>query len=349
MTIEFGKVEPYFDNPATENKDGSTFVQRFHVPLLNVIGSSAMELSLIEGRAKRAQGVPLYGHVYPGNNAAFCQVIKSNVISDQTKNIPTHVIVSCTFSTKPVNKRDEEEDPLKKSPDIIWGEFTEKVTLTNARRLTVFQGKTRGATLKGEPIANSPFNKINQYSLGITNSALDPFKPGIQRDVFWDTVTIVQNISRDDWDPEENSKLKGTVNKAKIVVDGFKIPAKNAFLKSRTARIMYQGKLSYRQVTTTLIIKNTHAVIVQDTGFQKLVEKLPTVPGLQQGPPSTEFGGTEDFKKIPIKTNAKKVPVEQPLDGLGNALKKGEEIVYSHWDVYEREDFKLLKLPTEKL
>ena len=347
MTITLGDAVPYFDNPATENQDGSTFIQRFRVPLFGVDTADAKERSLIEGRAKRANGLPQYGHQYEGNSAAFCQNITANVISGQENNTPTHVIVACTFSTKPVDKRDEEEDPLEKRPDIIWSTHFEREAVLNAHERVEFQnGSALGPVVCGSRnTITGEVNGFNQFSLGIINSAGQPFTPSPEKDIPFPMVTVIQNISRDDWDPVQNKLFIGTRNITDFKIDGVTIKRREGKLLDRVARTMYQGKLSYREVTTTILIKANHDLILQDRGF--ITIGIPTTPG-NPSDPSPVFGGDQNTVPNNIKVDGNNSPEEILLDGLGNLNPKEKSPVYIHYNFDDDQNFTLLRLPQDK-
>ena len=345
MSITTDKAIPYFDFPATESKDGTTYIQNFKVPLNGTDTATALELSLVGAKALRAVGVPQYGAQYAGDAFAFCERRTTKTISGEENNRPNFVIVSCTFTTISVDKRDEEQSPLEKRPDIVWGSQFERIVATNARRIRTVQGGQQN-DIQEQKVNQVFVGQFNQWDFQITNSSGKFFNPQPEIDVPYPIVTIVQNLSRDQWDPITNAKLVGATNLNSFRVDGVKIEKEQALLLDRTARTMYQGKLSFREVTTTLLFKNTHDLIIGDQGF--MVWKKTGDPRAK----SSRFGGGEnDFMRVVAKQAGENTPEQVPLDGKGNELLGipiDAKAVFIHFQVFQKLDFTSLNLPAEK-
>lgn len=345
MAITAGKAVPYFDMPATETKDGTTYIQNFKVPLSGFATANALQRSLVGSLALRANGVPQYGAQYAGDGFAFCTQRTTRPIGGEEDQIPTYVIVTCTFSTISVDKRDEEQSPLEKRPDIVWASQFERIVAMNARRIKTVQGGKENI-VQEQKVRKVFVGQFNQWDFQITNSSGRHFNPQPEIDVPYPIVTIVQNLSRDDWDPITNAKLVGSTNLNSFKVDGVKIEIGQALLLDRVARTMYQGKLSFREVTTTLIFKNTHDIIAGDQGFT--VWKKKGDPDAKSG----RFGGGQnDFFIHNVRNAGDNSPDQVPLDGLGNELKGiplKEKAVFIHFSVFQQLDFSSLKLPADK-
>lgn len=344
MSITTGKAVPYFDMPATETKDGTTYIQNFKVPLSGFATASAQQRSLVGSLALRANGIPQYGAQYAGDSFAFCMNRTTKPIGGEENQIPSFVIVTCTFTTLSVDKRDEEQSPLEKRPDIVWSSQFERKAAYNSYRLTKVQGNKKSEIAKDEKRPKVEVGLFNQWSIGITNSAGQFFQPFPEIDVPYPIVTIVQNLSRDQWDAQTNAKLIGSINLDPIRVDGVSIGKEQAFLVDRTARTMYQGKLSFREVTTTLLFKNTHDIIVADTGYKVLID--PENPKTK----SAKFGISGKFRPSRVQDDGAPTPVQVALDGLGNRqfVKANDPAVMLQFSVFLRLKWDSLLLPEEK-
>ena len=347
MTISAGNAIPTFDNPVTETKDGTTYIQNFRVPLNGFATANAQQRALAQTIALNAPGLPQYGHQFAGNSNAFCEKRSSTVISGQENNVPTQVIVTCTFSTIPVDKADEEMNPLDKRPDITWSTTFEREVITNANGLEILQNNGMLAEIMGQGEANI-FNEVNQGNLGIKNSANEPFNPQPEKDIPYPVVTVTQNVPRGAWNSTTNASMIGTVNSNAFSVDGVNIPKRQALLLDRTARTMYQGKLSYREVTTSLLLKATHKLIVQDRGFKIIVIKETPDPDDPPVPSEVYGGGGGMVIQTVAKIDGEDTPVEVLLDGKGNILPLGDKAVYLHFQIFNETNFDQLGLPRAK-
>jgi len=347
MSIKLLKAVPTFGNTATEDENGSTYVQMFRIGLTGFETANAFQRSLVQAQALFADGLPQYGFAFAGNSNAFCINRTVQVINTESDNIPTHIIVTCTFSTIPRTKRDEEEDPLKKRPDIVWGTHFEREAVLNAHERQEFQnGANLGPLVCGaRNTSTGDLNAFNEFSLGIINSAGQPFTPSPEKDIPFPTVTVVQNIGRDAWDPVQNKQFIGARNSTDFKVDGVTIKRREGKLLDRTARTVYQGKLSYREVTTTILIKNNHNLILQDRGF--LFLGIPK-SGTDDIDPSPVFGGDATTEPFTVETDGTETPEEILLDGRGNVNPKERTPVYIHYNFDDDRNFALLGLPQEK-
>ena len=340
MTLKALNARPYYGNTVSVGANGTTYIQNYQVPFENVKTASPEELQLIEVKAVNANGVPKYGSSFRANSAARCEGISTRVLAGQESNIPTSVIVTCTFSTLPVNNRGEEEDPLKKRPDINWDIMYEREVILNCYRINAFQNdKKIFPAIIGKLIrrAERIFKNVNLFDLGITNSNKKPFNPQPEADVPYLTATIVQNFET--FDPTEAIAFTGSVNRFSFKIDGENVRPGQAMCLGRTANILYNGDQSYRQVTTKLLFKETHALILQDRGFRAFKEQ------------SNVFGGPQGSEDVWIKNDGIESPEEDLLDGKGNILEKGKNIkpVYLHFDYLKPTDFRKLQLPAERL
>ena len=239
-------------------------------------------------------------------------------------------------------------NPLAKRPDIMWSSAFEREVIMNCSQLRVFQNNGEKEKLLGQAMAGA-FNNINQFSLGITNSANDPFNPQPEKDIPYPMVTVTQNLPRAAWDSSANARMIGTINSGRFTVDGVSIGKDQALLLDRTSRTMYQGKLSYREVTTTLLLKTTHDLILQDRGYKRLFKLVEDEEGEEQAKPSTKFGGGGgDVVEAVAKIDGEDTPIEVLLDGKGNPLKPGDKPVYIHFTIHNKTNFNALRLPREK-
>ena len=345
MALSAGTAIPYFGNPAEETADGSTYTLKFKVKFTGYATATAQELSTIGALALRAPGVPYYGSIYPANSSAYCRSRATKELQDN--NIPTAVIVTCTFTTKPAENRDEEENPLDKKPDIDWSHQWERAVIMNAYRIQIFQNNQKiGNDIRGGRAAGAQkqFQNINQFDLGITDSAASPFNPQPEADVPYLTCTIVQNLPA--FDPTEALRAIGTVNNKKFRIDGENVLEGQAMCIERRASIKYSGKISYREVTTSFLFKNTHALVLQDRGFRVFEEVEGSAGGTTGG---TKFGGDAGDVTTVAKEGGEDAPEEVLLDGKGNKLEKGKKPVYLHFDYLNTSDFNTLTLPRERL
>jgi len=342
MAITSGQAEYYFGNTINEAENGTTYMVHYIVRLFGFETASAKERSQSQLIAKRASGVPQYGDQYEGDVNAFARGISVATIGGEDKNIPTKAIVSVTFSTIPTEDRDEEENPLNKRPDSSWTTVFEREVVLNAWRRQIFQnGGMIGQVLDAGIIGNV-FNNFNLFKIGIKNSANEPFNPIPEKDVPYPMVTIVRNVPSAAWDPLTQSQFVGTINVEDIKVDGADIKKENALCLENSSRLFYQGKDSFREITTSLLLKNSHDLQIQDKGFKVL--KKPDGGG------STGFGGgSGGFKPTVAKVDGEDTPVEVLLDGNGNILPENAKPVYIHYAIFQTANHTQLGLPQEKL
>ena len=338
MSFQWIKTEPEFSNPVTQDENGITYTQRFRVHYNVDTGNNYNKfvMQLIEVDAHTAQGVPRYGDQFKGNKAAFCRNISTQIDSSQSKNTPTQVIVTCTFTTLSADKRDEEENPLEKKPDVVWGTYFERQTIENARLLKI-DGRDQGQNV--QPIGpGNAVQQINNFSVPITNSAGQRFNPAPEVDVPYVTCTIVQNLA--DFDPQEANNMIQTVNVSTFQVDGYTIAKESALLLRREAGIEYQGKLSYRVVTTELLIKENHNLHILDNGKM----------AFRKDKPSNNFNGGKREDLVIIMPDGESTPDNQKLDGKGNLLEaEGSSGVFLDYAIFAVSDFRALNLPAQRL
>jgi len=332
MALPITSVEPAYMNPVTQNDSGTTYTQRFQV-LFNNDNATPSEMQIIEARALTAPGIPRYGAQFRADRAAFCNSITPLMAADNNNNLPFKVIVTCIFTTESVDKKDEENSPLEKSPDILWATETVNETLQNARILLVKQGGNVVETVKDKGGGNI-LQQINNFAIAITNSSGQRFATEPTVNVPYPTVTIVQNLPF--FDPKLMINTVGTINVRSFKVDGQTITKGQALLIQRDATTAYQGKLSYRIVTSKLMIKQTHDLIVLDNGHKIFSTE------------SQKFNSGDPEDLIPIQFNGVDLTDLQLLDGKGNILAKGKDQVFLNYGIFKAQDFRRLKLPQRR-
>ena len=334
MPFTHFKTEPMFSNPVTQDENGITYTQRFKVIYSYDSGdATSNDLQLMETDALNAPSITRYGDQFKGNVAAFCRNISTAVIGSQSNDLPTQVIVTCTFTTIPASKRDEEENPLEKSPDIVWGTYFERQTIDNARLL-----KINGNVINQEAGKGNKLQQINNFTIPIINSVGQRFNPAPEIDVPYITCTIVQNLS--EFDPGEANRMIQTVNVRSFQLDGYTIEPGQALLLRRDAGIEYQGKLSYRVVTTEILLKENHEIHLLDNG------KL----AFRKDKPSNAFNGGDPEDLVPVTNDGESTSDPVRLDGKGNILDdKGSSGVFLDYAIFAVSDFRTLNLPAQRL
>jgi len=330
MAISIKSVQPYFANPVQINQDGTTYIQNFKVEF-NTQNATKADRQLIETKAVLAAGVPRYGDVFKANKAAYCQSISSSVIPEQSKNLPSIVLVSCTFTTVSVEKKDEETNPLDKAPDITWGTHFENEAIVNASSLIV-----AGQNIGGGRGAGG--GQVNNNGVAIINSAGQPFEPSPTRSVPYLKCTIVQNFAT--FDVKQANKAIQTTNSSPFRIDGFLIKRGQALLLERAASIEYLGKLSYRKIQTAILFKENHSLHLQDRGTKVFNPKPQKSQAFNDGDPT---------KRIFIMDDGGENTAEDLLDGKGNRLDEGASAVYLEYTILGTSDFKQLNLPALRL
>lgn len=328
MAITVKSVEPYFANPASLSQDGTTYAQNFKVEF-NISNATKGDRQLIEAKALFAAGIPRYGDVFKANKAAFCRTVSAAIIPAQSKNLPSIVLVSCTFTTVSVEKKDEETNPLDKAPDITWSTHFENEAIVNAISLVV-AGQNIGAGGAG--------GQINNNKVPIINSAGQPFDPAPTRQVPYLKCSIVQNLPF--FDIRQANSFIQTTNSSPFRLDGFLIKKGACLLLERAASIEYQGQFSFRKVQTSLLFKDNHDLHLQDRGT-KVFNPKPQ--------PSQNFNGGDPEKRIFIMDDGGENTAEDLLDGKGNRLEKGANAVYLEYTILSENDFNQLKLPKLRL
>jgi len=332
MALIIRSVIPTYRNPVTQDENGTTYTQRFQV-LFNVDNATVNELQTIEARALTAPGIPRYGSRFRADRAATCTRITPVVAGDNADNIPFKILVTCMFSTVPSDKRDEETNPLLKSPDIFWATESIDQVIQNARILEIKQGGKVIETVKIKGGGNI-LQQINNFAIGITNSAGEPFATKPTVPVPFPTVTVVQNLPF--FDPKLMINTVGTINVRSFKVDGETITRGQSLLVQRDATTAYQGKLAYRIVTTKLLIKQTHDLILLDNGHQMFATE------------SQKFNSGDPDDLIAIERNGVVLTALQEMDGKGNPKKKGKDSVYLNYGIFKAQDFRRLKLPQRR-
>ena len=331
MALPILSVEPTFMNPVTQNDSGTTYTQRFQV-LFDNSTATASEMQLVETRALTAPGIPRYGQQFRGNRAAFCNSITPVVAGDNQANHPFKVIVTTIFTTVSSDKKDEELSPLEKSPDIMWATEAINEVIQNARILEVRQG-SKIIQKKKDKRGGSALQQINNFTIGITNSAGEGFDPKPERAVHYPTVTIVQNLPS--FSPKLMINTVGTINVRAFKIDGQTITRGQALLVQRDATTAYQGKLSFRIVTTKLLIKQSHDLILLDQGHRVF------------GTESEKFNSLAPID-LTSQINGLDITTLLPLDGAGNLLEKGKAAVFLHYGIFKAQDFRRLNLPARR-
>lgn len=319
-------------NPVVRDESGTSYTERFQV-LFDHDNPTARELQLIEVRALNAPGIPRFGAQFRGDRAATCTNITPIQAPDNSNNLPFKIIVICKYSTKSSDKRDEDKNPLLKSPDVMWATETINEVLENARILNVVQGGKTIETLKKRGNGDI-LQQINNFAIGITNSCGQPFSTGPQRAVPYPTVTIVQNLKF--FSPKLMINTVGTINVRSFKIDGETILRGQALLVQRDATTAYQGKSSYRIVTTKLLIKQTHDITIKDNGH------------MIYDPAVQKFAAGDPLDRIPITFGGVTLTELQPLDGKGGILAKGADDVFLKFGIYNAQDFRRLKLPSRR-
>jgi hypothetical protein len=339
MAITWISTKAMMGNPASQTADGSTYTQNFKVTF-DVSGrvtagvEAGRDVQLLEALAIEAQGVPRFGNQFRRNRAAFLTNKSANVLSSQSNNIPNQVIVTCTYTTISVDKKDEEENPLDKAPDITWGTHFEKEAIYNARILKVFQGNKQ--IFKDQKAGRgNKIQQINNFVIPITNSCGQTFSPFPEVDTPYLKCTITENLSF--YDVKQAQEMIQTVNADEFRIDGYLVRQGQALLLDRSAVIQYQGKLSYRVVTTQLLFKENHELTVIDQGTKAYIKE------------SKEFRSGDPDKRKNLMDDGAETTALENLDGRGNKLKKGKDIVFLNWGIHKVSKFKSLKLPEIRL
>ncbi len=334
MAITWVSTKPALGgHPATQGESGTTYTQKYHVTYNKENrDSSGNDVQLLEASALFAPGIPRYGDSFKLNNAAFVNSISANVLSSQSNQIPNQVIVTVTFSTIANDKKDEEEDPLKKAPDVAWTTHFEREVIDNARIL-----KIKDNVILQEAGKGGKLQQINNFAIPITNSVGVPFTPAPEIDVPYMKVSIVQNLGV--FDVGQANSMIQTVNVKSFQLDGYTITEGQGLLLDRSATIEYQGKISYRVVTTEILIKSDHELSIKDNGKTAYFGEKP----------SNKFKGGKQADIDHITFNGKEVDDAQLLDGKGNAVADGGKAVFLNWGIFAVSDFNQLQLPAQRL
>ena len=178
------------------------------------------------------------------------------------------------------------------------------------------------------------------------NSTGDPFNPFPEMDIPYPVITITQNIALDKYDPRFEVRVIGRINSKQFRVAGNLIGKGNAKVVRRDGNFRYQGEILYFEVITSLLIKESHDIIIQDRGFKVLL------PIAVNDPNSTKYLGGQNadkFEKSAIKIDGLDPTDSVTLDGRGNQLEVSQKIkpVYLHCNANETADFNKLNLPKE--
>jgi hypothetical protein len=325
-----GSATPMFSNPATQDESGSSFTQRYQVLFNNIDTASGASLQLAEALALNAPGVPQIGNIFRLNRKAYCTSKSAQTRVQNNK--PLSVIVTCVFSTRGREDKDETDDPLAKRPVITWSPIFEREAVKNARIIKVFQGGQEIKALRQQDQGGAA--NINNFKYAIANSFGAEFDQFPEKEVPYMQWTVTQNLPF--FDVGQAIKLLQTVNIKPFRIDGEKILAGQNLLIQHSATVRYAGDLSYREVTTSGLIKTTHDVQVLDNGDQEFWFA------------SDKFQGGKEEDGIKI-TNKGGDEIIAKLDGKGNALEKGQDPVFLHFGVYGAADHNSLNIPSGRL
>lgn len=318
---------PMFSNPANRTNSATNYTQNYQVLFNGVNTASAADLQIAEALALDAPGVPNIGDNFRANKAAYCN--GKSAAARVQGNKPVSVIVTCTYSTMGDPEKDSAENPLDKVPTIVWTPIFEREAITSARQIKIFQD---GEPQKGLQV-DGKGKGVNNFDLAITNSFGREFQAAPEKEVPYMQWTVTENLAV--FDVKLALELLHTVNHIDFKIDGYTIKEGQNLLVQRSATQQFSGKFSYREVTTSGIIKSSHAAQVADNG--DFVHN-PDTPG-------AKFNNGKDDG---VEGQIDGVHAVVNLDGKGNALKEGQKQVFIHFEVYERQDHNRLKLPTER-
>lgn len=328
MAMNIVSVNPYFNNPAAQDTKGTNITQSFLVLFDDFLTASAADLQLASYQAITAGGIPVIGDQFRANKSAFCKTKGTQLLNEGNK--PVGIIVICNFSTIASEEQDETENPLDKRPDISWTPTFEREAVMSAKSIQIFQG---GKDIeKKEGAAANGILPFNDFELPVQNSFGGNFSTQPEKDVPYQQFTVVENLAT--YDISLALELLQTINKSEFTVDGFPIPKHQCLITQRSGVRKYSGKLVYYEVTTTGLLKGTHAAVVIDNG-NMAYEAASKVyqSGIDDGTP-TQIDGVDAIK---------------PLDGKGNELAQGSDPVFLHFGVYNEAEHSRLKLPTRRL
>lgn len=335
MPLIIDRVERTFQNPISGDLKSTTFVENWQVLFTRASLESASpdDLGTAEFIAYFANKVPQIKQNHRLNANAFCQA--KQTITIVSKNRPTGVIVTCTFNTQGTDKQDEEENPLLKIPDVTWSSITEREAVINARRIKILKNNNPIETIVGAINVNLPFRNINSFDLAILNSFGDVFAQQPEKEVAYQTVTIVENV------PFFSVGLAKAalfaVNGQPFSVDGESIASETAMCINRSAQNRFAGILRYREQTTTLLFKPTHDILVTDNGANAYIG--------EDNKSNKYRSGIDEGGKITINGEN----TIKRLDGKGNVLDDKEDSVFLQFAVNPVLDFNLLNLPRQRL
>ncbi len=146
--------------------------------------------------------------------------------------------------------------------------------------------------------------------------------------------TVTENLAI--YDAKQALEVLQTVNVREFSLDGERILPGQNLITQRSASLRYQGNTSYREVTTSGILKVSHDIIVLDNGPNAYFKSKPS-PRFKSG---VNVGGT-------ISRNGEDVIAR--LDGKGNINPDDKPDVFLHYGVYPASDHRQLNLPAVRL
>jgi len=109
----------------------------------------------------------------------------------------------------------------------------------------------------GYEVTTEPYDK-DEDDEDVLNSASECFDPPPTREVYDEVVTIVKNVSADDWATILAGKYNGSTNTDSATVDGRTIDTVDTFGKGKItveSRKIARGDYSYREVTFRIRIR----------------------------------------------------------------------------------------------
>ena len=260
--------------------------------------------------ALQAAGLPIYGAGYPSDSIATAKQFRAVPLKDETRLL---FRVTVGYTTPTGSTPDLADDPVNDPVQVAWGSDTVSVPV-----------------------------EFDKAGARVTNSALDPFDPPAEHELYYPMCTIVRNEAT--YNPLTAHSFKGSVNNAGVTIGGLTVGTRRARLKEWGGVYMQRNGEDYYQHTYIVVFRPDrvagattyvgHDLVMPDMGYREKCAKA---------------GGGYERKTI-IGADGQPVTEAVHLDGSGAPLSEAAieagSFVYGTWRIYQETDWSTLNLPT---
>lgn len=235
------------------------------------------------------------------------------------------------YSTRPTITQGEiDPNPFTRPPDWAWGDMASSEEYTH-----------------------------DADGVAVLNTALEPYDPGLMREITRHTLTVSWNVKT--FDPIAAAEYADAVNESEFTVLGLQVAEGVAKVAHNTATgSHFEGRYEYARRTVELHFRPFQKVEWHDGSIKWVSgwDHTPLSMGFSQRVNKKKADGTVLLEKalVPIlldvvdddgKVTGEKVRPQEPvaLDEAGKAIEGDDPAFVKHYKPYRRMDFQGLGLP----